>query len=198
MAVERKIEQKIVEFIDAKLAGNGLFAHAVAVKDARTVFVMAAEVCVGIREVGGNNSGEKVELFQETVGAHNREPWCMSFVQTCLAYAELKTGVKSPLAATEHCMTLWNVTKIEQKVKHTPARGAIVIWNYKGTTDGHTGIFLESYKTKKGSMFRAVEGNTESGVSNGKVERDGGGVYLTERASAGSGSLIIKGYIKPF
>lgn len=192
----REINSKMIAFIDKKLASNGAAQEAIKKKDARALMVYAAEACVGIREEGGNNKGPLVELIQETVGSANREAWCMSFVQTCIAYAEVKTGVVSPLAATEHCMTLWGKTKASQKVKVFPARGAIIIWQHGTSSNGHTGFFLES--PKKGHMT-TIEGNTESGLSStGSVERDGGGVYLTSRSMVKNGTMKVVGFIKPF
>lgn len=193
--VKRKIEANMVRFLDAKLAKNGLAQHAIEDQDPRTLFVCAVEACVGIREVGKNNSGPLVELIQETVGGADFEPWCMSFMQTCIAYAELKTGIESPIAVTEHCMTCWRDTPITQRVKKTPKRGAIIIWKKGSTDSGHTGIYLESLT---GQAFKAIEGNTESGMADGKVERDGGGVYLTHRYRTGAGNMKIIGFLKPF
>lgn len=193
--VKRHIEERMVKYLDAKLAFNGLAQHAIKERDPRTLFVCAAEVCVGIREVGGNNQGPMVELIQETIGGAGREPWCMALIQTCLAYAELKTGVESPILPTEHCMTCWRDTNKDQRVKVTPKRGAIVIWKHGSTDNGHTGVYLEPLT---GQSFHAIEGNTESGIANGKVERDGGGVYLTVRRKVGNGDMKIVGYLKPF
>ncbi len=192
----RIIEKALVTLIDKKLASNGAAQEAIAKKDARSLMVYAAEALVGTREQGGNNKGPVVELIQETVGSASREAWCMSFVQTCIAYAEHKTGVKSPLYVTEHCQTLWAKTKASQKVQSFPARGAIVIWQHGTSSSGHTGFFLES--PKKGIMT-CIEGNTEAGLSkSGSVERDGGGVYLTSRSMIKNGSMKVLGFVKPF
>jgi hypothetical protein len=193
--MKRKIEPAMVEFLDGKLASNGLAHDAIARKDARLLFRFALEACVGIRETGGNNNGPMVRLIQETVGTADREPWCMSLVQTGLAYAELRTGVLSPIAMSEHCLTVWNVTPISQRVQTMPGPGAIIIWRHGRTTSGHTGITIGPVKNGK---FPAVEGNTESGIAGGKVVRDGGGVYLTQRNMSGNGSMQIVGFLKPF
>lgn len=196
----RKIEPKMVSFLDAKLAGNGSAQDAIKNQEARNVFIYAMEACVGIREVGGNNEGPLVDLIQETIGGEGVEPWCMALVQTCIAYAELKTGVVSPVydgdMGGEHCLTVWNKTPETQRVKYFPGRGAIIIWRHGKTTSGHTGMFVEGKLSD--DTFKAVEGNTESGVANGKVERDGGGVYRTIRKFSGNGDMKILGYLKPF
>ncbi len=191
----KKIEPKMIEFLLAKLKENGLFQDAVNKRDARTVMRLAAQVCVGIREQGGNNKGPMVELIQETLGGAGAEAWCMSFVQTCVAFAEYATGVKSPIYASEHCMTTWNNTPKAQRVSSIPAAGAIIIWQHGSSTSGHTGIV----EACDGVNFTAFEGNTESGVNpSGSVVRDGGGVYHTKRSLKGAGTMKLVGFLKPF
>lgn len=190
----RKIEKKMVEFIDGRLSANGLAQHAIETKNARALFIEAAKVCVGIREKTNRNDGPMVELMQETVGGAGREAWCMSFIQTCIAYAEEKTGVKSPIHSSEHCMTVWAETPKEQRVKRFPLPGAIIIWNYWPTQNGHTGCLLGT----DGEVMQAVEGNTTAGKVGDEVVREGGGVYFTERGFFGSGRMKRVGFLKPF
>lgn len=184
----RKIEQKMVNFIDAKLAANGLAQHAIDVKDARLVFGLAAESCVGIKESGGNNKGPMVELMQETIGNAEREAWCMAFVQTCLAYAELKTGVVSPIFASEHCRTVLTNSH-DQLVKTSPLKYAIIIWGHDGSSSGHTGVLTENNRE---SYMHTVEGNTGSDM------RDGDGVFYKKRDWVRTGNLVRLGFLKPF
>lgn len=186
----RNIEQKMVNFIDAKLASNGLAQHAINTKDSRLLFGLAAEACVGIRESGGNNMGPMVELIQQTVGRAEGEAWCMAFVQTCLAYAELKCGVRSPIFVSEHCRTVWQMTDQEQRVKISPLKYAIVIWGKDGSSSGHTGIVIEA---KKNSHIMTIEGNTGS-----QDARDGDGIYYKKRDWLRTGSLVRLGFLRPF
>lgn len=190
----RKIESEMIAFLDNKLKDHGAAQIAIENKDPRKLFIYAAQVCAGIREVGGNNQGRMVRLIQETVGRAEGEPWCMSFVQTCLAYAETKLEVVSPIPSTEHCMTAWHETPKMMRVRTIPLPGAIVIWKRGSGPAGHTGILTEYRRT----TFEAVEGNTESGIAGGKVERDGGGIYVTSRSTKGNGNMTVVGYLKPF
>jgi len=116
----RVLEQKMIDYLDQKLVTNGLAQEAIQTKNARLLFAEAAKVCVGIREKTGHNDGPMVELIQETIGGHSHEAWCMAFVQTCLAYAELKTGVLSPILASEGCDQVWNGTDKAQRVAIFP------------------------------------------------------------------------------
>lgn len=193
--MKRQLEPKLAEYLEGKLAGNGLYADALERKDPRLIFRLAAEACVGIREVGANNAGPLVELIQETLGGADREPWCMGLVQTCLAFAEQKTGVASPICASEHCLTVWNETPAIQRVRTVPDLGAIIIWRHGSSASGHTGITASAVT---GRQFSAVEGNTEAGIVGGKVERDGGGVYYTKRSLDGAGTMRLVGFLKPF
>lgn len=194
---ERKIEQKLVDYIDKKLEGNLAVQDAIKQKDARRVMVFAAEALLGIREATGRNDGTMVKLIQETVGGAGGEPWCMSMVMTCIAYAENKTGLKSPIVTSEHCWTVWNNSPKAQRVKTKPLRGAIAIWNYPPTKNGHTGI-VDEYEHKPGKMM-TLEGNTMSGVKkDGTIEREGGGSYRCERSTLGNKKMVLVGFLKPF
>jgi hypothetical protein len=191
----RKIEAELVSYIDSKLIHNGSAVEAIAKKDARAIFGYAAEALVGIREATNSNDGPMVKLLQETVGSANGEAWCMSFVMSCLAYAELRSERQSRLPATEHCLTLWQSSPLSLRVHYRPLKGAIAIWQHGETTNGHTGVFIEA----RGLEFTAVEGNTSSGLkADGSIEREGGGSYRTSRNFKGNGSMKLRGFLKPF
>jgi len=190
----RKIEKKMYNWIDAKLKDNGVAQHAIVNRDARLLLVCAAQACVGVREEGGNNRGEIVELIQETIGSAAAEPWCMSLVQTLIAYVENRFHIVSPVFATEHVQTCWNKTDQDQRIRFYPLPGAIIIWRKGSSSSGHTGIV---YATD-GDVMWALEGNTEKGLEDGKVVRDGGGVYLVKRNIRGTGNMMVRGFLKPF
>lgn len=192
----RVIQPEIFKFIDDKLLTNGAAQHAIEIQDPRSLLIYAAEACVGIREVGGNNMGPLVQLIQKTAdGKANREAWCMAGVQTWLAYVEKKLGVISPIPVGEHCLTVRNKTLKKYIVKRKPLPGAIIIWQHGTSTDGHTGIMTEWL----GDRFEAVEANTESGVNpSGNIIRDGGGVYSTIRSRFGNGDMHVVDFLIPF
>jgi hypothetical protein len=194
---ERFLPSSLLEYIDAKLEGNGLAALALARKDARTLLVCAAEACVGIREEGGNNRGPLVEMMEDTIHEAHGMPWCMAFVQSMISYVEERTGVKSLLPVSAGCLDVWNKSPA-LRANADPLPGAIVVWRHGDTAQGHTGI-LRSFPGKPHETMSLVEGNTEAGVStSGKVERDGGGVYATNRNKTGTGSMHVMGFLKPF
>jgi hypothetical protein len=192
----RQIRPEMIKFLDDRLAHNGLAQDAMEMGDARLLFSLAIEACVGIKERGGNNKGPMVELIQDTVGRAEGEAWCMSFMQTGIAYVEQKLKIASRFPVTEHCMTAWNQAGDDLRVKIAPRRGAIAIWQKAKTAAGHTGIYLEM---KDHETFYGIEGNTEAGLSSsGQVVRDGGGIYRTKRSIRGTGTMKLKGFLKPF
>jgi len=191
----REIETKMIEYIDHKLAENGMAQQAIKDKNARFLFIEAAKACVGIREQGGNNRGPMVELLQKTIGGANKEAWCMAAVQTWLAYVEEKIKLYSRLYASEHCLTTWAKSSEECRVKYFPLPGAIIIWRHGDTTNGHTGIFLEA----DGDQMLTIEGNTGKGLdSAGEVVREGDGIYLNRRSMKKNGDMKVVGFLKPF
>ena len=194
----RSIRMEMVSFLDERLAGNGLAKLHIANKNPRGLMVEAAKVCVGIKEATGKNDGVMVNLIQDTVGDASELPWCMSFVQTMLAYAEVKTGIASKLPATEGCLDLFRWVKRNDPsmfVKYNPLSGAIIIWRHGKTENGHTGLVLDCDE----GMFHAVEGNTSGYLSkDAPVDRNGNGVFYTARSRYGNGDMAIMGFIKPY
>lgn len=191
----RKIEPALVLLIDKKLKNNVAAQAAIKQRNPRNLFIQVMKAFVGIREKGGNNTGYEVKLLQETIGEAVGEPWCMSTVQSALAYCEIKIGIISPVAAGEHCLTVWNTTPKSLRVKTVPGPGAIIIWQHGTSTNGHTGMVV-SYK---GSTMRCIEGNTEKGLRpDGSIQREGGGVYETERNTKANGEMKVVGFLKPF
>lgn len=196
----RQIKKEMFDYIDGRLKNNGLAQHYIATKNARGLFCEAAKACVGvIYEKTGRNDGPLVELCQMTVdGKAQREAWCMAFVQTMLDYVEEKLGMTSPLAATEHCLTLWRDTLKNHpslKVNRIPLPGAIAIWQHGNTSSGHTEIVIAA----DDKVVYCVGGNTREGKdANGVIVRDGGGVHFTVRDYDGDGDMKLLGFLKPF
>lgn len=191
----RQIKPELIEFLDKKLEKNGLAQMALKNKDARTLFRLAAESCVGITELSGRNDGKMVRLLQETYGSASGEPWCMALVQSCLAYAEVKCKVKSPVTASELCTHVWNTTPKKQRVKLLPLAGAIAIWQDVGKSTGHTEIVISC----DGKTFSAVGGNTSGTTKPGEaVNRDGNACVYTVRSMKSSAKRKLLGFLRPF
>ena len=197
--MNRKISTDAVSLLDGLLSKDRLSIDAQLNGDSRRLFVQAALACLGIKEVG-KNGGEEVTLFQKTVGLNAGDAWCMCFVQTCLAYAELKTKKPSPLVASGACMAVWVGAGEVQRVKHIPLAGAVAIWQHTSDSGpGPTGIVLNC----DGVSFHAIEGNTSKGYADlqGRVGQ-GDGVRYTHRRfdlfNPERGDMQLRGFIKPF
>lgn len=195
----RQLNPALVKFWDTRLAHNRLFLHAVAnpsPASARIVMVEAARTCVGWRERTGNNDGERIEWIQDTIGRPQNESYCMGGMQSLIGYAEKRTGLPSPILASEGVMDVWTQTPFSQRVRHVPLSGAIYCGQHGKSWKGHTGLVLDC----DGEIQHCIEFNTTAGSDNpdGKIEREGGGVYYTTRRVTGYGDLKILGWLKPF
>ncbi len=193
--MDRKIQKEMVAFLDEEIAKIDLTPEYLLAQRDQTLFWLAAKVCVGIREVGGNNSGPLVELMQRTLGGADKEAWCMSFVQTCIAYVEEKRGLKSQIYPSEACVSVWVNSPAARRVA-IPTPGDIAIWQFNGTAKGHCAV-VDWVNDK---FFGSFEGNTEKGHSaNGEIVREGGGVYtLTRDWHSGSADFMLRGFLRPF
>jgi CHAP domain len=196
----RKITKVAVAFIDKRLVNDPLANDSLTKKRPRQLFVQAAAACLGIKEVG-KNKGTEVEEFLKTVGLSPGDAWCMSFMQTCIAYVELKLKLTSPLVTSGACMQVWNNSPLSQRVQNVPLAGAIAIWQHTNDPGhGHTGMVLDC----DGVSFHAVEGNTSDGTEDlhASLGQTGDGVRFTHRRfdlfNPQKGDMQLRGFLKPF
>jgi hypothetical protein len=158
--------------------------------------IKEAEKYVGVSEVGGDNKGPEVEMFQKAVdGKANRESWCMCAVQFWLKQISKEYAIEDcGIPSSEHCMTVWNKAPLDRKFKH-PEPGDIVVWQYwkegKPTASGHTGLVIKV----DSDCFHTIEGNTGPGS---EVIREGDGVYKKVRRLMDSSKMRVAGFIRPF
>lgn len=150
---------------------------------------------VGVHETG-DNSGPVVEMYQAVLGKPHKEPWCVAFVQWCVAEIDKRFGAHTLLYATESSQELWQLTpKVAQVLR--PEAGCIAVWTkYAGeqpTQYGHCGIVREVLDH---DWFLSVEGNTSAGPG---IQREGDGVYAKRRRIAqATGPLRIAGFLLPW
>lgn len=163
----------------------------------QALLVNEATRWVDIHEIGGNNRGQVVEIFQSACAIPKGSPWCMAFVQYCITRID-EIGVilgsdlpPSAMATGANCGAVWNMTPDQLKTG-APGTGTVVVWKNMATGMGHTGIVTASY----GDTFCTIEGNTSPGEG---INRDGDGVYrkIHSLGNAGS-SLTLIGFIKPW
>lgn len=139
---------------------------------------------VGVREVGGNNRGDRIREYQAATDlAPAAWPWCAAFVDWCIKewlnnpqairWLNLKKSTSEswrPKTALAYGLTKWaknrpNTTKIFTE-KDIAMPGDIVTFDFS-----HVGIIVSD----NGSTIETIEGNT-----NGRGDRDsisGDGVW---------------------
>jgi hypothetical protein len=183
---QRVLPKALREHLDSLLWKPPL-AHALANLSPTEALIETVKACVGVTEVGGDNRGTMVELFQDVVGDVQREPWCLAFLQACIAYVEELHGVRSPLIATEHCLTLW----LASKAAYPAQPGDIILWRMGNTKNGHAGLITGVNSL----LYDTVEGNTGAGSA---IERNGDGVFAKRRARGGSSSFRELGFLRVF
>lgn len=175
----------------------------------RRLLVSEAKRWVGVKEQGGANKGQIVEMFQAAVGPQFiGQAWCLSFVMFCLqqvdklVYETISTTVSfTKLPKTAHCLTLWNSSQ-NFRVSD-PKSGHLVLWNYyeKGrqTTRGHIGVIVglgkSNAKLIKHDLLHTIEGNTADGHG---IVREGDGVYQRVRPMTNVGDMRLLGYLNPW
>lgn len=170
------------------------------------MLITEASRWIGVSEIGGDNRGQLVEMFQKAVdGKAMREPWCAAFVWFCIkAIDEICdatkipgfTSSKSPLFRSEHVLTIWERSPVTHR-ETNPLPGHLVLWRYfdedgNATTSGHIGIVAE-VKPNDGS-FQTIEGNTSA--TGNLVVREGDVVAYKRRFLSGSRRMKIQGFLR--
>lgn len=151
---------------------------------------------VGIHEVGGNNDGPVIRMYQSVIGKAEKEPWCLSFLQWLVREIDKKMGTKTSLFATESTQLLFKDTPKECRL-HLPEPGCILVWQkYKDETPlsiGHVALVTEVLNS---DYVLTVEGNTAPGDG---IQREGDGVYMKRRyVNQHTGYMRVRGFLSPW
>ena len=179
----RNLPKELKDYFDSKIPKlEGM--------PAQNLLLLAAKSCVGITEIGGDNKGPMVELFQKDVGQAMGQSWCLDFLQSVISYVENEQGITSPLAATESVVDLWNRSKNYCAIVN-PIPGDIILWQKAGTATGHCGMIIaaDSYN------YYTIEGNTSDSQD---IERNGDGVFAKKRPKGGLKTFIELGFLRVF
>lgn len=166
-------------------------------KTRMVLLVEEAKRWIGIKEKGGDNSGEIVEMFQRAADqTAQKESWCMSFVMYCLQQSDrIAVNVfaakgRHNLWISEHCLTVWEKSPQSCRVQK-PEIGAIAIWQMNNSRAGHAGIVVAVSETN----FQTVEGNTGPGAG---IVREGDGVFVKTRNTTSSQNFKLLGFLLPY
>jgi len=163
------------------------------VVDLKAALIFKAKSFIGTTEVGGDNKGPMIELFQKAVdNVAAGEPWCAAFLCYCIRDTEARFGVPCGLKLSEHCMTLWNTNSAQRRTEPKP--GYIAVWKKKNTTSGHVGL-VTSVSRDQPTKFHTIEGNTGPGTG---IVREGDGVYAKTRSMSPMGDMILLGFLEPW
>ncbi len=163
----------------------------------RRLLVREAVRWVGVREKGGNNLGQLVEMFLKSCALAPGNPWCLAFALFCVQGVDaqvdalfLQSLPGTALVSTGHCLTLWQTAPLHRR--QSPEPGFLVLWQKEGTTQGHAGIVIADLG---GGRFQTVEGNTADSEG---IAREGDGVFLKERRLEGHGQMRLLGFLNPW
>lgn len=197
----RQISDRFFNEFESRLQANNQAKNCMLSNDPRGLLIECARAMIDVVEdEGQDNRGQLINLMHQVGGSSPGEPWCMSFVQSCVAYVERKLSVKSPLQHSPGCMNVWNRTDAKQRTKTYPLGGAIVIWqSMKDSGKGHTGVVIDC----DGNSMHSIEGNAAPSkhIYDG-IEREGDGVFLNARPwdlyNADRRGLKLLGAIRPF
>ena len=141
--------------------------------------VAAANAFVGLKDEGGDNRGQMVEMFLREVHQPPGQPWCAAFVFHIgyCAHYDSRLGCSSwPLPATASCQELHDFAHRRSSVEQVPLEGDVfLVWRPKLKRFGHTGFVVSVdavLEGTDGARYRCttVEGNTNTdGSANGNA-----------------------------
>ena len=193
----RKMNDELMDILVMKalqINPKGLL-EAIAARDGNALVDICGDVCVAlkIREKTNKNDGYMVELIQKVSGGKKGWAWCMYMMQVCVAFAERLLNEVSEFPLSGSCAAVRNAVK--KKYPHLMVKlidslpGDIWIL-VNGDGSGHTGEFT-GWEVK-GKVANLNEGNTTKGSIAGKIVREGGGAYFTQRPYPGPWVMAIR------
>lgn len=157
----------------------------------RSEIVKAAASQVGVREVGGNNRGAQIEMYQSLTELEPGPwPWCAAFCAWVLftAFVRLTLPGRTHWRCRSASAFAWEAWARSRGVHVTDEKelakaGDFVVFDFS-----HIGI-VEFDQLPGETTIRTIEGNT-----NGKGERDstsGDGVWRKVRSTT-----LVKSYLR--
>lgn len=154
-----------------------------------TGIVQAVNQDVEVREVGGNNRGVEIDLWNTKIGVPLGSSYCVSGVQYRLRQLASLLDLKLLLPYCAGSQQLWWETAKDFKVQ-TPAIGRLCVFFDKSDPGhGHLAVCTGGLNAD-GITFPTIEYN-----SNSKGSNDGEGVVRGLRSVLGSATMEIRGFI---
>lgn len=154
--------------------------------------VMIALESMGIKEVGGNNRGEKVGFIQGIIGGYiangNGDAWCASTGQVIVAFIEDFLQIKSPVVPGEGVTECYaQCAKVPGLTTQKATAGSFAAAQHGSSWQGH---WMNVFEVLANGKMKTFEGNT--GDENA---RDGDGAYWITRDQKQNGDLKTLGFI---
>jgi hypothetical protein len=142
--------------------------------------IAAAGGYIGVREEGGNNRGQLVELFLRASDAKPGQPWCAAFVHYVGFWSHYDHVLHRsfwPLPRTASCWVLGEFARRHGILAREPQPGDVfLVFDPGRQRFAHTGIVvsvLASEQRPSGQLWyecRTIEGNTnEEGSREGNA-----------------------------
>lgn len=126
---------------------------------------------IGVREVGGNNRGPKVEEIIRYARGYVPEPWCVNFVIWAYGRAGSKYVKPGYTRAVRYMYPAAGVSRTG-----SPKPGDIVRFTFD-----HTGLFVRDLGN---GYIETIEGNTGASGAVSDSTTGGDGVYRKRRAKS--------------
>ncbi len=193
----RRLDPRLADIIDERVQVSANACNHVADRNPRGLLLEVGRSLVSSRDDPSREDHQAlIALIQATAGGEPGDNWCMSFVQSCIAYVEQKLGISSGLHASASVMAVWEKATAAQKVQAIPLGGAIAIWqSQEDRRVGHSGIILDC----DGTRMNIIEGNAAANESD---EKHGDGIYSFSRSWdrlwTDERGLKLLGALKPF
>jgi hypothetical protein len=187
--LKRKLDPDLLHAMRSSVADSEDYQFAKKQGLWRPAITHAASPWVGVKEQANDNRGAYIDMIGLTVDQrHTGEAYCLSWVQTIIAFVELELNMVSPLKATEGCLDLWTSTGQHLKTTRYPVPGYIAIWQHGKGPAGHAGIVI----SVKDTYFKTIEANSygPDGVTQG--------IFTQERLFNDSSKMKLLGFCSPF
>lgn len=172
---------------------TGPSAAAPGVTGSASAIVAAAESQLGVIETDNNNRGPGIEKYWSAVGGGYGQAWCAAFVCWCVQQSGMLDEKTRPKTAGAYALeTEWAASNpsVVQIIKNARScqPGDICIFSWAGG-QGHACIVKESTPTG----FITIEGNTQTGATEGVFQKNRNFTYVRSmlRIKSGQGATVV-------
>ena len=142
----------------------------------RDSLVRQIESEIGVRELTGNNDGERVQDYLKSSGLSGNYPWCAAFIYWNYLRVGVTLDLKYPAYVPSYFTQESIIYRRGKGFEKDPLPGDLIGIYFKSKKRlAHIGF----YYSENGKYYITIEGNT-----NKKGSREGDGVYKKYRPKA--------------